>query len=68
MAVTIPVMAKAQIGHFVEVQVLEVLGGGKARGPGRNGPTGAQLGRDQGLTSPTSTVLDNPLSAEQPGA
>jgi hypothetical protein len=36
MAVTIPVLAKAQIGHFAEVQVLKVLGGGKARGPGRS--------------------------------
>ena len=27
-AVTIPVMAKARIGHFVEAQILEALGGG----------------------------------------
>ena len=27
MAVTIPVMAKARIGHFAEVQVLKVRGG-----------------------------------------
>ena len=52
MAVTIPVMAKARIGHFAEAQVLKALGGGKARGPGRNGPAGAQLGRDQGRASP----------------
>jgi hypothetical protein len=33
MAVTIPVLGKAQIGHFAEVQVLKVRGGRKRPKP-----------------------------------
>ena len=45
MAVTIPVMAKARIGHFAEVQVLEVLGG-------REGPRTTAERAGQGAVGP----------------
>ena len=48
-AVTIPVMAKARIGHFVEAQILEALGvdyvdESEVLTPGRRGPPHRQVG------------------------
>lgn len=61
MAVTIPVLAKAQIGHFVEVQVLKVLGGREGprtraeragRGAVGPGPGADELHSGRGWTTP----------------
>ena len=60
MAVTIPVMAKARIGHFAEVQVLKVLGGREGPRTRVERAAGAQLGRDQGLTSPHQDGVGQP--------
>ena len=48
-AVSIPVMAKARIGHFVEAQVLQSLGvdyidESEVLTPGRRGPPHRQVG------------------------
>ena len=48
-AVTIPVMAKARIGHFAEAQILEALGVDyvdetEVLTPGRRGPPHRQVG------------------------
>jgi len=53
-AVTIPVMAKARIGHFVEAQILEALGvdyvdESEVLTPGRRGPPHRQVGVHRSL-------------------
>ncbi len=53
-AVTIPVMAKARIGHFAEAQVLEALGvdyidESEVLTPGRRGPPHRQVGVPRAL-------------------
>ena len=60
MAVTIPVMAKARIGHFAEAQVRKVLGGREGprtrveragRGAVRPGPGADKLHSGRGWTT-----------------
>jgi hypothetical protein len=76
MAVTIPVLAKAQIGHFVEVQVLKVLGGREGprtraeragRGAVGPGPGADELSAVCGRYRPTASRRPraNPSRARQ---
>ena len=52
MAVTIPVMAKARIGHFAEVQVLRTPGGtGRPQGAVGPGPGAGEPTSGRGWTT-----------------
>ena len=72
-AVTIPVMAKARIGHFVEAQILEALGvdyvdESEVLTPGRRGPPHRQVGvhRARSCAAPPTSARRCGASARAP--